>query len=148
MDYADERSSTNSTTGAVTGSCSSTHSSDSGSDPQQGALIFLHAGTYRGEFLVIDSDIALIGALPWWVWVTNDSRTDCVVFSLSRSCTRQRCRIGDFRTGVRIYSNVCGGCEKRICRTFDVEIFAGYYVYRAPPQALLFRGGRKLQSYY
>ncbi|KAL1404620.1 hypothetical protein pipiens_018793, partial [Culex pipiens pipiens] len=27
-----------------------------------GALIFLHQGTYRGEFLVIDSDVALIGA--------------------------------------------------------------------------------------
>jgi F-box protein 11 len=27
-----------------------------------GCLIFLHAGTYRGEFLVIDSDVALIGA--------------------------------------------------------------------------------------
>lgn len=79
MDYADERSSTNSTTGAVTGSCSSTHSSDSGSDPQQGALIFLHAGTYRGEFLVIDSDIALIGALPF-AWVTNESHTDCCLF--------------------------------------------------------------------
>lgn len=26
-----------------------------------GALVFLHAGTYRGEFLVIDSDVALIG---------------------------------------------------------------------------------------
>lgn len=29
-----------------------------------GSLIFLHAGTYRGEFLVIDSDVALIGAAP------------------------------------------------------------------------------------
>ncbi|KAG8262904.1 F-box only protein 11 [Homalodisca vitripennis] len=28
------------------------------------ALIFLHAGTYRGEFLVIDSDVSLIGAAP------------------------------------------------------------------------------------
>lgn len=27
-----------------------------------GAIIFLHAGHYRGEFLVIDSDHALIGA--------------------------------------------------------------------------------------
>lgn len=27
-----------------------------------GSLIFLHAGVYRGEFLVIDSDITLIGA--------------------------------------------------------------------------------------
>ncbi|KAK6635400.1 F-box only protein 11 [Polyplax serrata] len=27
-----------------------------------GALIFLHAGTYRGEFLVIDSDVSIIGA--------------------------------------------------------------------------------------
>jgi F-box protein 11 len=25
------------------------------------AIIFLHTGTYRGEFLVIDSDVALIG---------------------------------------------------------------------------------------
>lgn len=29
-----------------------------------GSLIFLHAGIYRGEFLVIDSDITLIGAAP------------------------------------------------------------------------------------
>ncbi|XP_059611557.1 F-box only protein 11 [Phlebotomus argentipes] len=29
-----------------------------------GSLIFLHAGHYRGEFLVIDSDVALIGAAP------------------------------------------------------------------------------------
>lgn len=31
--------------------------------PPGGALIFLHSGTYRGEFLVIDSDIAFIGQL-------------------------------------------------------------------------------------
>lgn len=59
LDYVDERSGTNSTTGSVTGSCSN-HSTD-GTNAQQGALIFLHAGTYRGEFLVIDSDISLIG---------------------------------------------------------------------------------------
>lgn len=41
----------------MSGSCNN-HSSENSS---QGALIFLHAGTYRGEFLVIDSDIALIG---------------------------------------------------------------------------------------
>ena len=46
LDYADERGSTG-----------------SGSD-ENGALVFLHAGTYRGEFLVIDSDVALIGAAP------------------------------------------------------------------------------------
>lgn len=28
------------------------------------AIIFIHAGMYRGEFLVIDSDVALIGAAP------------------------------------------------------------------------------------
>jgi F-box protein 11 len=56
LDYADERSGSNSTTGSVSGS--SSHSEGT----NQGALIFLHAGTYRGEFLVIDdSDIALIG---------------------------------------------------------------------------------------
>ncbi|KAG5872673.1 hypothetical protein JTB14_012949 [Gonioctena quinquepunctata] len=60
LDYADERSGSNSTSGSVTGSCSN-HSTEGSS---QGALIFLHAGTYRGEFLVIDSDIALIGAAP------------------------------------------------------------------------------------
>nr|CAI5829351.1 unnamed protein product [Callosobruchus analis] len=60
LDYADERSGSNSTTGSMSGSCSN-HSNESSS---QGALIFLHAGTYRGEFLVIDSDIALIGAAP------------------------------------------------------------------------------------
>lgn len=29
-----------------------------------GPLIFLHSGVYRGEFLVIDSDVTLIGAAP------------------------------------------------------------------------------------
>lgn len=58
LDYADERSGSNSTTGSTAGSCSSSHTSE---NSNQGALIFLHAGTYRGEFLVIDSDIALIG---------------------------------------------------------------------------------------
>lgn len=28
------------------------------------SLMFLHSGHYRGEFLVIDSDVALIGAAP------------------------------------------------------------------------------------
>lgn len=28
------------------------------------SLVFLHSGHYRGEFLVIDSDVALIGAAP------------------------------------------------------------------------------------
>lgn len=32
-----------------------------GDEEATGALIFLHAGTYRGEFLVIDSDVSLIG---------------------------------------------------------------------------------------
>lgn len=56
LDYADERSSN--TSGSNISSCGSGHSAES---TNQGALIFLHAGTYRGEFLVIDSDIALIG---------------------------------------------------------------------------------------
>ncbi|XP_030753348.1 F-box only protein 11 [Sitophilus oryzae] len=61
LDYADERSGTNSTTGSVTGSCNA-HAGNEHAG--QGALIFLHSGTYRGEFLVIDSDIALIGGAP------------------------------------------------------------------------------------
>uniref|UniRef100_A0A182SNE4 F-box domain-containing protein n=1 Tax=Anopheles maculatus TaxID=74869 RepID=A0A182SNE4_9DIPT len=36
----------------------------SGETMATGSLIFLHSGTYRGEFLVIDSDVALIGAAP------------------------------------------------------------------------------------
>lgn len=32
-----------------------------GDEEAPGALIFLHAGTYRGEFLVIDSDVSIIG---------------------------------------------------------------------------------------
>ncbi|KAJ4437553.1 hypothetical protein ANN_17698 [Periplaneta americana] len=50
LDYADERGTTSS-------------GGSEGSDGH-GALVFLHAGTYRGEFLVIDSDVALIGAAP------------------------------------------------------------------------------------
>lgn len=30
-------------------------------DESQGPLIFLHTGTYTGEFLVIDTDVSLIG---------------------------------------------------------------------------------------
>lgn len=68
LEYADERNGSNSTANSVASACGS-HSSVSdgnmsvGSQQQQGTLIFLHAGTYRGEFLVIDSDIALIGNL-------------------------------------------------------------------------------------
>lgn len=55
LDYADERSSA-----GASGPLSSPSSGQSES-AGQGPLIFLHAGNYRGEFLVIDSDIALIG---------------------------------------------------------------------------------------
>jgi F-box protein 11 len=50
LDYADERGAT------------SAGSSDGNNG--HSALVFLHAGTYRGEFLVIDSNVALIGAAP------------------------------------------------------------------------------------
>lgn len=73
MDYADERSGSNSTTGSTAGSCASSHASETTST--QGALIFLHAGTYRGEFLVIDSDIALIGTFNVAVFL------HCLLFS-------------------------------------------------------------------
>lgn len=33
-------------------------------DEQENVLVFLHAGSYRGEFLVIDSNVALVGAAP------------------------------------------------------------------------------------
>lgn len=56
LDYADERSSA--AAGVGLHSSPSSGQSESGG---QGPLIFLHAGNYRGEFLVIDSDIALIG---------------------------------------------------------------------------------------
>jgi F-box protein 11 len=50
LDYVDERGAA----GAGSSDGSNGHS----------ALVFLHAGTYRGEFLVIDSNVALIGAAP------------------------------------------------------------------------------------
>ncbi|XP_071453876.1 F-box only protein 11 [Hetaerina americana] len=31
-------------------------------DERDGVLVFLHAGTYRGEFLVVDSNVSLLGA--------------------------------------------------------------------------------------
>lgn len=58
LEYADERSGSSSTAGSISGR------SSNGDGGNQGALIFLHAGTYTQEFLVIDSDIALIGAAP------------------------------------------------------------------------------------
>lgn len=67
LDYADERSSSSSNNNANTSSSSSstttTANNTESSNNSQGALIFLHAGTYRGEFLVIDSDIVLIGKI-------------------------------------------------------------------------------------
>lgn len=85
LDYADERTSAmcsaasnslnagNSTSNSVNSmSCASSSSAsnasssmitDDNSIPENpGSLIFLHSGHYRGEFLVIDSDVALIGA--------------------------------------------------------------------------------------
>ena len=69
IDYADEyRSSSTSSpnsSGASANSqvnCCGSNSQNSEETPQH--LVFLHAGTYRGEFLVIDHDVALIGAAP------------------------------------------------------------------------------------
>lgn len=68
LDYADERSTTPNNNCSTTTTLSSSNISNSmtcGSDEiveNSGNLIFLHAGHYRGEFLVIDSDVALIGA--------------------------------------------------------------------------------------
>lgn len=84
MDYADERNATNTQTPQIvstTNGGGSSGSSSSGSNlsippsspsmlgvdenniqESPNTLIFLHAGVYRGEFLVIDSDITLIGA--------------------------------------------------------------------------------------
>lgn len=43
--------------------CTNTQSpSDSPDSPQP--IVFLHKDTYRGEFLIIDADVALIGAAP------------------------------------------------------------------------------------
>jgi len=81
LDYADERNaaSNNNTVGVATinsssssnnlsavnaspGSPTNINDDNMSGQESQGSLIFLHAGIYRGEFLVIDSDITLIGA--------------------------------------------------------------------------------------
>ncbi|XP_037025646.1 F-box only protein 11 isoform X1 [Bradysia coprophila] len=72
LDYADERTGTSTTltpnsVNSLNCSSSSSNSSSMAIDDNNvpdntGSLIFLHAGHYRGEFLVIDSDVALIGA--------------------------------------------------------------------------------------
>lgn len=80
LDYADERnantqnsqqivSAGNSASGASSGSNisippASPSMVDENVPETSNTLIFLHAGIYRGEFLVIDSDITLIGAAP------------------------------------------------------------------------------------
>jgi F-box protein 11 len=81
LDYADERNagssvggsaqmgagmnSSNSSSLAANASPGSPLNDDNMSvHDSPGSLIFLHAGIYRGEFLVIDSDITLIGAAP------------------------------------------------------------------------------------
>ena len=70
LDYVEEfrsnsassSSSSSNTTPNSQGNCCG--SSGQSTDTPTQHLIFLHAGTYRGEFLVIDSDVALIGAAP------------------------------------------------------------------------------------
>jgi F-box protein 11 len=86
LDYADEKNGTNSSNSAIGTAATSSSSSaaavvagpgsstttssttinDDGCPAVEscGSLIFLHVGTYRGEFLVIDSDVSLIGAAP------------------------------------------------------------------------------------
>lgn len=79
LDFADERasasnaSSTNNLSGSTSNSVNSLNCGASmnssciavdDSVDVPGNLIFLHSGHYRGEFLVIDSDVALIGAAP------------------------------------------------------------------------------------
>lgn len=54
-------SGTTSNTSSTSNNCAGNNANENSSGNGQGALVFLHAGTYRGEFLVIDSDIALIG---------------------------------------------------------------------------------------
>lgn len=58
-------SSSNSGSSSAAGGGAATATGDENCPPENnGSLIFLHHGTYRGEFLVIDSDVALIGAAP------------------------------------------------------------------------------------
>ena len=72
LDYADERNAGNNVAGApqMAGSNGNTSPGSPINEDNMsvhdapGSLIFLHAGIYRGEFLVIDSDITLIGAAP------------------------------------------------------------------------------------
>jgi F-box protein 11 len=78
IDYADEKNASNSSSTIVHGSAASSGSSSSNNfdmmDQENGSnnftqespfnLIFVHTGIYRGEFLVIDSDLKLIGAAP------------------------------------------------------------------------------------
>lgn len=40
---------------------SSNSNGDSGETSNQTPIVFLHAGTYRGEFLVIDCDVSILG---------------------------------------------------------------------------------------
>lgn len=77
LDYADERNAANTqnsqqiVSASGNGASSGTNLSIAPASPSmvdenvpetQSTLIFLHAGIFRGEFLVIDSDITLIGA--------------------------------------------------------------------------------------
>lgn len=72
IDYADEKNASNSSGTIITSSSSSNNNfdmmdNDNGSNFTQESpfnLIFVHTGIYRGEFLVIDSDLKLIGAAP------------------------------------------------------------------------------------
>lgn len=68
LDFVEEYRSSNgsspstNTSTNVQGNCCGNNSQSAEETPQH--LVFLHAGTYRGEFLVIDCDVALIGAAP------------------------------------------------------------------------------------
>jgi F-box protein 11 len=72
INYADEKNASNSSGTIITTSSLSNNNfdmmdNDNGSNFTQESpfnLIFVHTGIYRGEFLVIDSDLKLIGAAP------------------------------------------------------------------------------------
>lgn len=80
IDYADEKNASNSSAGTIvhgsssaSGGSSSSNNFDMMDQDNNGGnfaqespfnLIFVHTGIYRGEFLVIDSDLKMIGAAP------------------------------------------------------------------------------------
>jgi len=94
LDFVEERGGNSSSTSGGASSNNNNNSNNSSTqnsrmdveDETPGPLIFLHAGTYHGEFLVIDTDISLIGMLICLLLYLGTSTLSWCKKSILRFC--------------------------------------------------------------